>query len=79
MNEYTKASFENFKPDGNVFYSAEYEPELQKMILHVIDTEGPVHEDVLIRRISKEHGFNRAGRQIREKVLSLAEHAAGNS
>lgn len=49
------------------------------MIDHVIDTEGPIHEDVLVRRIARHHGFRRAGRQIRERVLALAKRRRGRT
>ena len=49
------------------------------MIDHVIDTEGPVHEEVLIRRIARHHGFKRAGRLIQERVLQLAQKRRGST
>jgi len=64
---------EQFRPSPEAFYSAEYEPHLSLMIQLVIDTEGPIHEDVLVRRITRHHGFQRAGRQIRDIVINLAK------
>jgi len=64
---------EQYQSDPNSFYSAEYESRLSDMIDLVIDTEGPIHIDLLIRRISRHHGFQRAGRQIREIVINLAK------
>lgn len=61
------------EPDSDAFYSPEYASRLAAMIDHVIDSEGPVHEDVLVRRIARHHGFQRAGRQIRDIVLTLAK------
>ena len=49
------------------------------MIDHVIDTEGPIHEDVLVRRIARHHGFHRAGRQIRDIVVDLAKSRRGRT
>lgn len=43
------------------------------MVLHVIDTEGPIHEEVLVRRMAREHGFLRSGRQIRDRVIQAAD------
>ena len=43
------------------------------MVLHIIDTEGPIHEEILVRRLAREHGFQRAGRQIRDRVKLAAE------
>lgn len=60
------------KPDPDAFYLPEYTPRLTAMIEHIIDTEGPLHEDVLVRRIARHHGFQRAGRQIHNIVLKQA-------
>ena len=49
------------------------------MLDHVIDIEGPIHEDVLVRRIARHHGFRRAGRQIRDVVLNLAKRRRGRT
>jgi hypothetical protein len=49
------------------------------MIDHVIDTEGPIHEDVLVRRIARHHGFQRAGRQVRNIVIEIAKRRRGRT
>ena len=67
------------KPDPEQFHTDEYSPRLCKMIDCVIDTEGPIHQEVLVRRIARHHGFRRAGRQIRERVLSLAKGRRGRT
>ena len=67
------------KPDPERFHANEYSSQLRKMIDHVIDSEGPIHQDVLVRRIARHHGFRRAGRQIRERVLSLAKGRRGRT
>ena len=69
----------SFPADPELFYSEEYVPRLTAMIEHVIDTEGPIHEKVLIRRIARHHGYKRAGRQIREIVLNIAKLRRGKS
>ena len=73
-HQYVKARLDNsaFVADPSSFYDEEYEPRLNTMIDHIVDLEGPIHEDVLIRRIARHHEFQRAGRQIRELVLRLA-------
>ena len=63
----------HYRPDPDMFYSEEYEPRLSSMIEHVIGTEGPIHEDVLVRRIARHHGFQRAGSQIRGIVIDVAK------
>ncbi len=69
----------NDRADPDMFYSEEYKPRLSAMIDHVIDMEGPIHEDVLVRRIARYHGFQRAGRQIREIVIDIAKRRQGRT
>ncbi|MCG7928936.1 MAG: DUF3320 domain-containing protein [Candidatus Thiodiazotropha lotti] len=61
------------RPDPDAFYSPKYTSHLTSMIEHAIDTEGPLHEDVLVRRIAQHHGFLHAGDQIRNVVLTQAK------
>jgi very-short-patch-repair endonuclease len=70
---------DQYRSDPDLFYSEEYKPRLSSMIDHVIDTEGPIHEDVLVRRIARHHGFHRAGRQIRDIVVDLAKSRRGRT
>ena len=67
------------KADPKQFHTSEYSRRLNKMIDHVIDSEGPIHQDVLVRRIARHHGFRRAGRQIRERVMALAKRRRGRT
>ncbi len=78
---YQVASFDKgaFAPDADRFYDDAYDQRLIAMIDHVIDVEGPIHEDVLVRRIARHHGFKRAGRLIRERVLNLARKRRGST
>lgn len=73
VTHYNRASLESFSIDPEQFYSPSYDSDLLGMVLHVIDTEGPVHEEVLVRRLAREHGFQRSGRQIRDRVIQAAE------
>lgn len=57
------------------FHSPDYAPRLKEMVEHVVDVEGPVHEDVLVRRIARHHGFQRAGSLIRSAVVDLARQS----
>jgi very-short-patch-repair endonuclease len=69
----------HYAPDPAMFYSEEYKRRLSIMIDHVIDTEGPIHEDVLVRRIARHHGFQRAGRQIHDIVVEIAKRRRGRT
>lgn len=70
---------ECYRPDLDQFYSADYEKRLAAMIDHVIDTEGPVHEDVLIKRIARHHRVQRISNQFRETVTALAQRRRGRT
>lgn len=35
----------------------------------VLDTESPIREDLLVRRVALAHGFQRAGANIRNRIL----------
>lgn len=63
---------EAFLPEPERFYSADYEERLASMIDHVVQTEAPIHEELLVRRIARHHGFQRTGSQIRSVVTALA-------
>lgn len=58
--------------DAERFFEGAYDAVLQAMLLHVAQVEGPVHADVLARRIARAHGFQRTGKRIQERVESLA-------
>ena len=66
-------------PAPELFYSDEYGFRLSEMIDHVIDSEGPIHEDVLVHRVARHHGFRRAGNQIRRRVIDLAKRRRDKS
>lgn len=70
---------ERYPADFDQFYSEGYEKRLSAMIDHVIDTEGPVHEAVLIRRIARHHGVQRVSNQFREAVTALAQRRRGRT
>ena len=57
-------------PDQARFYDAAYRPELRRMVDHVIAVEGPLYFDLLVERISRAHGFQRAKNTIREIIIS---------
>lgn len=70
---------EQYQADPGLFYADEYKYRLAAMIDHVIDTEGPIHEEVLVRRIARHHGFQRAGRQIRDIIIEIARQQRGTT
>jgi len=55
------------------FYEASYDPILRDLIVHVLQQEAPILDTLLVQRIARAHGFNRAGRLIRERVLAIVD------
>ena len=61
------------KTNAEKFYDPEYNETLYGLIEAVVTMESPVLETTLIQRISRVHGFNRAGRLIRERVMEVVD------
>ena len=57
-------------PDPVNFYQPAYRPLLSKAIEYIIDHEGPVEYEVLIRRVRDAHGWAKAGSDIRSVIQS---------
>jgi very-short-patch-repair endonuclease len=55
------------------FYDPRYDTALIALIAHVLSAESPITEALLVQRIARAHGFQRAGRIIRDRVMALAE------
>lgn len=72
---YQLASFDSsdIKPDPTAFYDIAYRPVLRRMAAYIIAIEGPVFDDLIVRRIARAHGFARAAGKIRELVLGVVE------
>ena len=47
--------------DPERFYEPSYRPVLAAAVAHVLATEAPIFEDLLVRRIARAHGFGRTG------------------
>jgi hypothetical protein len=57
---------------GN-FYESSYRDRLITMTNFVIDSEGPIHEKILVDRVARYHGFTRSGQKISELVINIAK------
>ncbi|WP_175409175.1 DUF3320 domain-containing protein [Streptomyces sp. TRM64462] len=57
-------------------HTAEARPALRKALQQIIETEGPIHEDLLIQRAREAWGVTRAGNRIRDNVRAVAEALA---
>jgi very-short-patch-repair endonuclease len=63
-----------FQLEPDRFHDPLYRARLRQMVAHVIAAEGPIYDDVLVRRIARLHGFARAGGRIRETVLGCVNN-----
>ena len=61
------------RTNAPLFHDESYDPVLSEMIAHILMMEAPISDTLLIERIRKAHGFGRAGRLIRDRVLDLVE------
>jgi len=63
----------NSRVDSERFYIGGYDETLKGLIDSVVEAESPLLETTLVQRIARIHGFNRAGRLIRERVMELVD------
>jgi very-short-patch-repair endonuclease len=66
----------NFAPlssmiDARQFYEPAYETVLSALVAHVMAAEAPIAETLLVQRIARAHGFQRAGRTIQDRVTTV--------
>ena len=59
------------RPNRERFHDPDYTPTLKAMVAHVVATEGPIIEDLLVDRVARPHHLQRSGNQIRRLVMSL--------
>lgn len=59
--------------DADRFYNPLYRSTLRAMVAYVIHLEGPIFDDVLVRRLARAHGFGRTGDRIQAAVLKAVE------
>lgn len=57
--------------DPAQFYESSYDSALSELIRHILQHEAPILDAVLIQRVARAHGFQRAGRLIRDRVINL--------
>jgi very-short-patch-repair endonuclease len=61
------------KIDPAAFYEPRYDGVLIGLIGAVLATEAPIAETVLVQRIARTHGFDRAGPVIRKRIMAITE------
>lgn len=62
--------------DPTRFYEPGYDETLIALIQHVLEYEAPIQDGLLVQRIARAHRFQRSGRIIRDRVMSLAKRYA---
>lgn len=55
------------------FYDADYDDVLYALIQAIVSQEAPLLDSSLVQRVARAHGFNRAGRLIRDRVLEMVD------
>lgn len=59
------------KPD--LFHEPSYGTMLATLIQRILHQEAPILDTLLVQRVARAHGFQRAGRLIRERVLDITD------
>jgi len=54
--------------DPDRFFNVGYTPILRRIILTIVESEGPIRLDGLARKVAQQHGWQRTGRRIQERV-----------
>ncbi|HYW77375.1 MAG TPA: DUF3320 domain-containing protein [Gammaproteobacteria bacterium] len=55
------------------FYDDGYGPVIARIVDSIVEVEGPIRDERLVRRIARAHGFQRTGSRIRRRVLKLVD------
>lgn len=59
--------------DASRFYDSSYDADLRVIIGHVLESEAPINDVLLVQRIARAHGFLRTGRVIHERVRGIVD------
>jgi len=70
---YQVTNFEAMPLNRDQLYAPEYRPVLERMVGHVILSEGPIFADVLARRIARVHGLSRATAKLLEITREVTD------
>ena len=54
--------------DAGKFFEGGYSAVVRQLILHIVETEGPLPLNLLARRVAQEHGWQRTGKRILGRV-----------
>ncbi|MCP4479584.1 MAG: DUF3320 domain-containing protein, partial [Planctomycetaceae bacterium] len=59
-----------WSPSPEEFFNTAYLSALEVMVKDLVQAEGPIHEDVIAKKIARAHGWMRTGKKIRTRVKS---------
>ncbi len=62
--------------DPGNFYEPFYKERLAMIVTSIVQVQGPLREDRLVQVVARLHGFKRAGREIRDRVMALVPEGA---
>lgn len=68
--EYRFADIAVADSDGDLIYEGSHHSRLQALVAEVIEREAPVYLELVVERIARAHGKQKAGRIIHERVVS---------
>lgn len=68
--EYQITNLQIADGDADRIYDADYRPAIELMIDKVLETEGPIYEDLVIERIARAHKKERTGSVIQDIVTN---------
>ncbi len=68
---YSRCLLDDSSGNQHRFFEADYSVILRQMAMSMIESLGPIRDDVLVREVAKAHGFGRMTTRIKERVLEL--------
>lgn len=72
---YIRAQLGDATRNQNRFFDADYSETLARMAREVLEIQGPILDDALVREIARAHGFARTGNRIKQRVLEFLPNA----
>ena len=68
---YVRAELPDVASSQDDFFEDNYSSTLRAMAMLVLEAQGPIRDDALVREVARAHGFARSGNRIKSRVLEL--------
>jgi hypothetical protein len=68
---YRRVELNDATANQGCFFDEDYSFPIQAMARAIIEAQGPIREDVLVREVARAHGFARTGGRIAQRVLDV--------